>query len=435
MKQSIILALLLLFGASFLAAQENGYDENNPESDWEYTIIEADSEDDDIEEMFRELYSYLGFEYIDYSKLITDSVDSWFECTYSYAYTGILGDKYEMENKIDEITVAVNKYRLLFRLKDADDSTYSKPVPVELLEDESIYVSPKHNFGFDPDFSEFYLTGIHGTDAYELVNVEQLNDPLPFNPDDKPKTGIPVKLRYILLALLPAILLLIFLLWRDRLRPEPPKELIIAILMGLLTLPLAILFVRINSLFGLIGIGETWFNQFKRAFVGAAIPEEFAKLLILWMFFKWRKNQDEMMDGIVYAACIGLAFAAGENIKYIMAAAASQTTSILPVAASIGVTRAILSVPGHFCFAILMGYYFSFYLFSKQKRGYYLAMAFLIPMLFHGFYDFFAFMEELPSVWTTVISYSFYAVFFLMNNLCVKAIRKTLARDESLPRT
>ena len=429
----IILALLLLFGGSFTAAQQTGFGQNDRESGMDIQIIEM-GEDDDLEEMFKELYSYLGFDYVDYSEFITDSIDSWFKCTYSYSFTGIRDDRYSLDNKIEKMTVAVNKYRLLFRLMD-DDSTYYKPIPLELREDSSLYISPKYDFGFEPDFSIFYLAGTNGVDAYDLKYVEQLDEPLPFNTNDKPKTGIPVKLRYILLALLPAVLLLIFLLWRDRLRPEPPKELIIAFLMGLLTLPLAILFVRINSLFGLIGIGDTWFNQFKRAFVGAAIPEEFAKLLILWLFFKWRKNQDEMMDGIVYAACIGLAFAAGENIKYIMAAAASQTTSILPVAASIGVTRAILSVPGHFCFAILMGYYFSFYLFSKQKRGYYLAMAFLIPMLFHGFYDFFAFMEELPSVWTTVISYSFYAVFFLMNNLCVKAIRKTLARDESLPKS
>lgn len=238
---------------------------------------------------------------------------------------------------------------------------------------------------------------------------------------------------YLLLALLPAIILMAFILWRDKVRPEPVKELVLAFMMGLLTLPIAIFLESSEIKLGLVPqeLGN-WRDCFSTAFVGAAIPEELAKILILWAFFKWRKHQDEFMDGIVYAVCIGLAFAAAENIKYILASIdliPMYTTEYVYVT---GVVRALTAVPGHFCFAVIMGYFYSFYLFSKYRKTMYLALAFIVPVLFHGLYDFFAFMQYLPTMWQTVISFAFFLVFFLLNNLCVKAIRTALKLDDAV---
>jgi len=238
---------------------------------------------------------------------------------------------------------------------------------------------------------------------------------------------------YILLALLPAIILMAFILWRDKVRPEPAKELILAFLMGLLTLPMAIFLETSAAKLGLVPSSlDNWRDCLGMAFVGAAIPEELVKIIILWAFFKWRKHQNEFMDGIVYAVCIGLAFAAAENIRYVLAAMDLIPMYTTEYVYATGVVRALTAVPGHFGFAVIMGYFYSFYLFSKYRKTMYLALAFIVPVLFHGLYDFFAFMQYLPTMWQTVISFAFFLVFFLLNNLCVKAIRTALKLDDAV---
>ena len=100
---------------------------------------------------------------------------------------------------------------------------------------------------------------------------------------------------------------------------------------------------------------------FYDSFLTAAIPEELCKFLI-FMIFIWRdKNFDEYFDGIVYATFIGLGFACVENIQYVFSYG-FQT----------GVVRALLSVPGHFLFGVVMGYFLSMAKFHPEKRGTYI---------------------------------------------------------------
>lgn len=54
---------------------------------------------------------------------------------------------------------------------------------------------------------------------------------------------------------------------------------------------------------------------------------------------------DEPMDGIIYAAAAGLGFASIENILY-----------VLEGGASVGIIRAITSVPGHVIFSCIWGF-------------------------------------------------------------------------------
>ena len=274
-------------------------------------------------------------------------------------------------------------------------------------------------------YSEEYSDENYWDDEEELLlwddEEEELAQPL----------GWSSYLLFVFLAILPAIALLAFILWRDRLRPEPPKELAIAFLLGTLTVPMALV---LGSLLGQAGLyppyQEGWRDCLRVAFFGAALPEEFVKLVILWIFFRWRKHQNEFMDGIVYATCIGLAFATLENIMYVLNASGAQAFSTEPLALSVCVTRALMAVPGHFGFAILMGFFFSFYLFSPKNKGLFLALAYVVPVLFHGAYDFFAFLEQNAGVWINVVSFGFFFAFFLMSKLCFKAIRTSLKLDD-----
>jgi RsiW-degrading membrane proteinase PrsW (M82 family) len=60
---------------------------------------------------------------------------------------------------------------------------------------------------------------------------------------------------------------------------------------------------------------------------------------------------DEHFDGIVYAVCVGMGFAGLENIMYVF--------QNMDDWMSVSVARAIFSVPGHFFFAVSMGYFYS----------------------------------------------------------------------------
>lgn len=95
------------------------------------------------------------------------------------------------------------------------------------------------------------------------------------------------------------------------------------------------------------------------------------------MLFIWRdKNFDEYFDGIVYATFIGLGFACVENIEY-----------VFMFGFGTGVVRALLSVPGHFLFGVVMGYFLSMAKFHPEKRGTYLISGLLLAMIAHGLFD------------------------------------------------
>ena len=52
-----------------------------------------------------------------------------------------------------------------------------------------------------------------------------------------------------------------------------------------------------------------------------------------------------------------------------------------------GVVRALLSVPGHFLFGVVMGYFLSMAKFHPEKRGTYMISGLLLAMLAHGLFD------------------------------------------------
>ena len=178
-------------------------------------------------------------------------------------------------------------------------------------------------------------------------------------------------------ALLPAIFLWYYI-WKQDPQPEPTRWLVKAALYGAgICIPVAIVEALIdNAIFG--GEPTTLFGTTLQAFFVAALPEESFKLLALWLILRKNPFFDEHFDGIVYAVCIGLGFAAIENVAYVV----SEEENWLGVA----IARALLAVPGHYAFAVLMGYYYSLYHFVDRSPQI-AACVLLIPVLAHGVYD------------------------------------------------
>ena len=150
------------------------------------------------------------------------------------------------------------------------------------------------------------------------------------------------------IAILPAVLLLLHINKKDCRRPEPKSQLVKAFLIGLLSIPLSL---AISIPMGMLGLYtesvESYTDAFCISFFGASIPEESAKLIILWLFLRKNRHFDEKMDGIVYAVCVSMGFAALENVMYLF----QNYDTFMEV----GIARAFTAVPAHFFFpSVLM---------------------------------------------------------------------------------
>ncbi|MCQ2287581.1 MAG: PrsW family glutamic-type intramembrane protease [Muribaculaceae bacterium] len=191
-------------------------------------------------------------------------------------------------------------------------------------------------------------------------------------------------LSIISLALLPVIGLLVYIRRKDMVQPEPRKNIIKGIIYGIISVFVALPFALMMPDTGGSILGGAF-----QAFFQAAIPEECAKFLMLWLLVRKMKEFDEPFDGIVYAACIGLGFAGFENICYLINAAADGAL------VSTAIVRDTFSVPGHFCFQVTMGYFFAIAHFGSKataRRNYYMALA--VPIALHGIFDMLLMIEN-----------------------------------------
>ena len=198
-------------------------------------------------------------------------------------------------------------------------------------------------------------------------------------------------------AIAPALLLLYYVYSKD-FRPEPKNLVFKGFFYGTLAAFVASVFSGPLLYSGLIPDSPSTIGQAVAvSFLGAAIPEESAKLLMLWLLLRRCSEFDERYDGLVYAAAVGLGFACIENILYVLSSGAGWF--------QVSVTRALFAVPGHFAFAIVMGYFYS----KNHFEWYHSTLwsrvrIWLYPVLLHGAYDTLAFSSSLGYAWSGVIS-------------------------------
>ena len=187
---------------------------------------------------------------------------------------------------------------------------------------------------------------------------------------------------YILAAIVPAIYLMRYIYKKDTIEKEPAALLWKLILMGCLAGIVAMV---------LESIGEAVLNArvadddprytYYLAFCVVAMAEEGAKMFLMKRQTWNDPNFNYKFDGIVYAAFTSLGFAAFENVGY-----------IFNFGLSVALGRAVFAIPGHLGFSIFMGI---FYGLAKKCSNNgdslgsrcYLALAYVFPVLLHGFYD------------------------------------------------
>jgi RsiW-degrading membrane proteinase PrsW (M82 family) len=132
------------------------------------------------------------------------------------------------------------------------------------------------------------------------------------------ETGPVALLVGLVTASVPVPIYIVLVLWVDRYESEPIWMLATAFFWGALV---AVFFAFLfNTATGLLVTGLTNSRNAGETFaavISAPIVEETAKAVILFIFFFWKKDEfDGVIDGIVYAALVGLGFAMTENIQY-----------------------------------------------------------------------------------------------------------------------
>ena len=108
----------------------------------------------------------------------------------------------------------------------------------------------------------------------------------------------------------------------------------------------------------------------------SALPEELLKMAIMLVLLR-RFRCSNLIDVLVVCGSVGLGFACLENLIYVLPKSNWISTSIV---------RAIISVPEHFSYAIIMGYfvYRAFNIVQTKKQKFFnLSIAFILPTLIH----------------------------------------------------
>ena len=225
-------------------------------------------------------------------------------------------------------------------------------------------------------------------------------------------------------ALLPVAVLLFYIYGKDRVKPEPVGQLVKAFGLGVVSIFVSLAISLPLGMLGLFpGEAQTFLDSVKISFLGAAFPEEVAKFAMLWLALRNNRWFDEKMDGIVYAVCVSMGFAALENVMYVFQNEEFVTVAIL---------RAFTALPGHFCFGILMGYYFSlarFYHYGSRRN---MLLALVAPIVAHGIYDSLLFAMSVSSSALVSVVLMVVLVFFCFKlwSRSSRSIHEHLMRDK-----
>lgn len=248
-------------------------------------------------------------------------------------------------------------------------------------------------------------------------------------------------------ALAPAIVLMIYIYKKDKSEKEPVRLLLLLFVLGAVSCYPAAgaerlvgeiiydIFVGIRQA---TGADVTVLNYIYKAVdnvIGIALVEEGAKLLVLYLITGKNKNFNSLFDGLIYSVFVSLGFAALENVNYALSYG-WKTVAI----------RAIVSVPGHMFFGVIMGYGYTMWHMAKKAQtvervmrdggyivggasristGAYFAKGFIFAVLAHGFFDF---CLSFDTTAATVVFYAFVAVMYFF---CFRSISKLSKNDTS----
>ncbi|MBQ9016343.1 MAG: PrsW family intramembrane metalloprotease [Firmicutes bacterium] len=219
----------------------------------------------------------------------------------------------------------------------------------------------------------------------------------------------------LMLAILPGILIIIYVYRMDKVEKEPWRLIFKLMVFGALScIPASVMEMAIDSAMPAYPEGSLSYAV-TMAFCSAAFCEELCKFAFL-RFGTWKNPEfGYRFDGIVYGVAVAVGFAVLENIMYVG-----------QYGLYTGIVRAVMAVPLHAFCGVFMGI---FYGAAKQARiqgkgaGKFLLLALIVPMMIHGVYDTLAFLGN------TAASVVLLAFVVLMYIVSIRYIRR-FSRDD-----
>ena len=183
------------------------------------------------------------------------------------------------------------------------------------------------------------------------------------------------------LAIIPVIGLFCFIYFNAKKEKEPFGLLVALFFAGMATV-LTAMIAELAGGFIIESVSpeKTVLSQIVDAMIIVGPAEELGKFFVLWIITWKNKHFNYSYDAIVYAVFVSLGFAAIENVGYVFMNGIG--TALL---------RMFTAVPGHACFAVFMGYFYSKSKYAKLTRNGkaagYTALSLILPILTHGVYD------------------------------------------------
>jgi len=231
----------------------------------------------------------------------------------------------------------------------------------------------------------------------------------------------------ILVAIIPPLYLFYYIYQMDKVEKEPLGLLIKLFFFGVLSvIPIVILELIFSNLLAIKMahlatdfLGYNSYQIIQNFLIIALVEEGFKFLFLKWGSWK-DKNFNCHFDALVYACVVSLGFATLENLLYVYSYGFENA-----------LLRAFTAIPGHFCFGVFMGYYYSdakYYYLNQRKGNYrlYLLLSVIVPTLLHGFYDY---VLTLEYSWVFIL---FLIYIIMMDYLALKHIKRMSQEDRYL---
>ena len=226
----------------------------------------------------------------------------------------------------------------------------------------------------------------------------------------------------LLIAVLPALVLMYLIYKQDKIEPEPPKLLLVLFLGGIGSTVIASTIEGIGSaILGALFLrpGTTFLYNFFFYFIIVAGAEEGGKFFFLKLTSWKHPAFNFRFDGVVYSVFVTLGFAAFENILY-----------VFNRGIGVGGLRAFTAVPLHCICGIFMGHFYGTAkirerMRREQDKKLFLALSLLVPIFLHGLYDF------LLSMGISMLG--FFLLLLIFYALAITSVIRFAKRDMAIP--
>ena len=210
------------------------------------------------------------------------------------------------------------------------------------------------------------------------------------------------------LAILPSVLLLLFVVRRNKKNRDPMSLLVwLAVLGAVSTIPAVIVELLGGGLLYYMGLetGSAVYELVDCFFIVAMI-EELGKFLGMLILTWKNKNFDHSYDGVIYGVCSSLGFATLENILYVFQGGIG-----------LGILRAVTAIPLHCSCGVIMGYFYSKARENANKgEGAVgnMLIAYFSAMGIHGLYDFVLSIDDTSVILCILVLALSVALMFLL---------------------